>query len=647
METSKLKRLLFGEPFPTSMASHERLDKVRALAIFASDPISSNAYATEAIMSILIVLGSGALSLTMPIALAIALLILIVVFSYIQTILHYPGGGGSYIVAKDNLGTLPSLVAAGALLTDYSLTVSVSVSAGIRAIVSAFPQFYDFRVWLALATIILLTWINFRGVRESGTVFAIPTYAFVGGVFTIIAIGLVRYFGYFGAAPLPNHPVAGGPVSDLTQLGIIWIVLRAFAAGCTALTGIEAISDGVQAFKPPETVNAAKTMVAMGVIAMSLFIGISFLATHLNLIPNHSESLLSQLTRLVSNGGFLYYWVQFFTMMILVLAANTGYQDFPRLSYFLARDKFMPRWMTNQGDRLVFNGGIITLAVISSFIIIIFRADEIAMLPLYAIGVMLSFTISQAGMFKLMSKVAGLKPGETLETSETILHYEKGWQWKRAVNAIGAVTTLLVFVVLVITKFAEGAWIIVILIPVIVRGFYVISNHYDDVSSSLRTRDIKEKEITSVADVVIFPIGDVHRGTLRALQYAKRLSKDVRAVYVSMDEALKDRLMKRWKRFPKLTRKVKLICIDYDYRDVLAPLINYIETVKKEEFPDQMITVIVPEFITDSFATQLLHNQTANLFRRRLRKYPNIVIIEIPFHIHAKAKENPPSSQDS
>ena len=631
---SKIKHFLFGEPFPTSMAMHERLDKVRGLAIFASDPISSNAYATEAVMSVLIVMGSGALTMTMPIVMAIATLVLIVVFSYIQTIMHYPSGGGSYIVAKDNLGTLPSLIAAGALLTDYSLTVSVSVSAGIRAIVSAFPGLYDYRVLLALGTIALLTWMNLRGVRESGSIFAFPTYAFVGGVFLVIVIGIVRSFGLFGADPLVPQTISSELLTDdLTQLGMIWILLRAFAAGCTALTGIEAISDGVQAFEPPESKNAAQTMVVMGVIAMSLFVGISFLSTKLNLIPAHHDSLLSQLTRTITGEGFLYYWVQIFTMLILVLAANTGYQDFPRLNYFLARDKFMPRWMTNQGDRLVFNGGIITLAVISSIVVIIFQADEFAMLPLYAIGVMLSFTISQSGMVKLMTKVSKLKPGESIDTMETHLHHEKGWQWKRIVNAVGALTTSIVFVVLVVTKFVEGAWIIVIVIPLIIMMFYRINRHYDNVADNLSTRKIIENEISSVADVVVLPIGDVHRGTIRALQYAQRLSTDVRAVYVSTDSSLKERFLKRWQKFPSLTQEVNLVGIDYDYRDFLTPLIEYIEQVNNVEFPDQTITVIIPEIVTDSLAASVLHNKTALLLRNRLRQYLDIIIIEIPFHI--------------
>lgn len=403
MTFGSIKRVLIGTPFPNQAEIHERLDKVRALAVFASDPISSNAYATEAIMGILVILGSRALALTLPIAIAIALLVTLVIFSYIQTILHYPQGGGAYTVAKDNLGTLPSLLAAAALLSDYVLTVSVSVSAGIRALTSAFPQLFDYRVAMALAAIVILTWVNLRGVRESGTVFALPTYCFVGGVLVVIGVGLLRYFGIAGM-PLETTAPPIEQVEVLTGFAYIWLILRAFAAGCTALTGIEAISNGVQAFKPPESINAAKTMVWMGGMAMSLFLGISFLATHLAIVPTHDDSVLSQMTRMVTGGGFMYYWVQFFTMMILILAANTGYQDFPRLGSFLARDGFMPRWMQNRGDRLVYSAGIVVLAVLASLIVFAFQADEIAMLPLYALGVMLSFTLSQAGMVVLIDR---------------------------------------------------------------------------------------------------------------------------------------------------------------------------------------------------------------------------------------------------
>ncbi len=632
MRTSHLKRLVIGAPFPTKMEIHERLDKMRALAVFASDPISSNAYATEAIMGILIVMGSGALALTIPIAIAIALLILLVVFSYIQTILHYPAGGGAYTVAKDNLGTLPSLIAASALLIDYVLTVSVSVSAGVRAVSSAFPVAHEYRIVISLVVIAVITLINLRGVRESGTIFAIPTYAFVGGVILVIGLGLVRYFGLFGAAPLiPAPPVPA--LEPHVGLVYVWLLLRAFAAGCTALTGIEAISNGVPAFKPPEALNAAKTMVAMGGIAMTLFLGISFLATHLRIVPSAEISTLAQMTEAISGRGFLYFWVQFFTAMILFLAANTGYQDFPRLGSYLAKDGFMPRWLQNRGDRLAFSSGILVLAVLASIIVIIFQADEIAMLPLYALGVMLCFTLSQAGMVRLMGKVAKVPPGESVQTSATTIHYEQGWWWKRAVNLVGCITTGIVFIVLLSTKFLEGAWIVALSVPLIILLFRGVKHHYQEVAKKLGTRGLTVLDIPEVADVVIVPIADVHRGVLRALKYAKRLSTNVRAVSVITDPESRERIQKRWDRFSDLTADEQLIFIEYDYRNILSPLVDYITHVNKEEFPNQLITVVIPEFVPDSLAEQLLHNQTANMLRWRLRSQPDVVVIDVPYHV--------------
>lgn len=634
-----IKRVLIGEPFPTSREIHERLDKVRALAIFASDPISSNAYATEAIMSVLIVLGSGALRLTLPLAMGVAALVLMVVFSYIQTILHYPDGGGAYTVAKDNLGKYPSLLAGGALLTDYVLTVSVSVSAGVRALTSAVPQTFDYRVPIALGAIALITWINLRGVRESGTVFALPTYAFVGGVLLTIAIGLARMVGLFGLSPLPSFHDTVPATGSLVGFAYVWLLLRAFAGGCTALTGIEAISNGVKAFKPPESHNAAKTMVAMGVIAMSLFVGITYLSTHMHLVPaGHGESILSQMTRQITGGGFLYYWVQVFTALILFLAANTGYQDFPRLSSFLANDGFLPRWMQNRGDRLVFSSGIMVLAAVSSLIVIVFRADEIAMLPLYALGVMLSFTLSQAGMSRLMGKVGSLKPGETLYTGVTTIHYERTWQAKRLLNIVGAAVTAVVFIILTATKFMDGAWIVALAIPGFVYLFDHIHNHYEKVACTLSTEDFSEAHLMDVANVAIVPIADVHRGTLRALQYAKRIATDVRAVCVATTPEMHRRVEERWARFPRLTENMRLVILDYDFRDILTPLVEYVDKVNRLEFDDYLVTVVIPEFIPEAGMAGVLHNQTANMLRRRLRSKEDVIVIDVPYHIPAEVE---------
>ncbi|HUE99116.1 MAG TPA: APC family permease [Anaerolineales bacterium] len=633
---TNIKEILIGKQFPTSMDIHERLDKLRALAVFASDPISSNAYATEAIMSVLIVLGSRSLGLTWHVGLGVAALVILVIFSYIQTILHYPEGGGAYTVAKDNLGKFPSLLAAAALLTDYILTVSVSVSAGVRAVTSAFPEAFIYRIEIAILAIILITWANLRGVRESGTIFAIPTYAFVGGVLLTIGIGLTRYFGIFGAAPLPVIEQHVPAATDVAGFAYIWLILRAFAGGCTALTGIEAISNGVQAFKRPESKNAAATMVIMGFMAMSLFVGITYLSTHMSLIPEETESILSQMTRAVTGGNFLYYWVQFFTAGVLFLAANTAYQDFPRLSAFLSNDGFMPRWMQVRGTRLVFSSGIIVLSIVASLIVLVFRADEIAMLPLYALGVMLSFSLSQSGMFRLMGRIAHLKPGQSIHTLVTEIHYERGARWKQALNAVGATATFIVFLILMSTKFLEGAWIVVVIIPLLVTMFYSIHRHYERVASALSTKGLTSEDLSEVADVVVVPIADVHRGTLLALMYAKRISKDVRAICVTTSPEMKDRLLRRWKRFSKLTRRIKLITIDYDYRDILTPFVEYIRQVNDEEFPDQLTTVVIPAFVPTYRIGRVLHNQTAARLRSTLRNYKDIVIIDVPTHIDSK-----------
>jgi amino acid transporter len=546
---------------------------------------------------------------------------------------------------------MPSLFAAAALLIDYILTVSVSVSAGVRAITSALPQLFPYSVELALLAIFLLTLINLRGIRESGSVFALPTYAFVGGVLLIVVIGLIRMFGLFGASPpvvvIPPH-VATDSGKAISQFLLLWLIMRAFAAGCTALTGIEAISDGVAAFKPPESKNAAHTMVAMGVIAMTLFGGITYLATHLRLIPYEEQSILSQLGRSVTagmpGGPLIYGWVQFFTMMILILAANTGFQDFPRVSSFLAQDGFMPRWMQNRGDRLVYNYGITVLAIIAAVIVVAFNASEIAMLPLYALGVMLGFTLSQAGMVRLFSKIMKLKPGETAQTEVTTIHYERTAKWKRLLPAFGGVVTGIVLVVLIFTKFVEGAWVVVVAIPLIVWMFRSIRHHYDTVAEALSLRNFDPAEMHDIADVVIIPMGDIHRGTLRAIRYATQLSSNVQAVSIITDEAMRDRVQRRWEYFSSVTGGVQLKTIDYEYRDILTPLVDYVTQMANGQYPGQLITVVVPEFVPDSVWGNLLHNQTANILRIRLRQCENVVVIDLPFHIRPGRRSQGPTN---
>jgi hypothetical protein len=371
-------------------------------------------------------------------------------------------------------------------------------------------------------------------------------------------------------------------------------------------------------------------------MAMSLFIGITFLSTNLALVPNESDTILSQMTRQITNGGFLYYWVQFSTFAILFLAANTGFQAFPQLSSFLANDRFLPRWLSMRGSRLVFSAGIVLLAVLASLLIIFFKADEIAMLPLYALGVMLSFSLSQAGMVRLMGRIAHLKPGEMLKTKVTTVHYEENVRAKQIMNAVGAVVTLIVFLILLLTKFREGAWIVALLIPILVIVFYTIQRHYKHVADSLSTEGLTDDELTELADIVLIPIKDIHRGTLQALKYAQRISANVRALVVVTSEEMKARLLERWQRFPNITGNIQLVFIEYDYRDILTPLVDYIEEVNNVEFTDQLTTVVIPEFIPENRAGMVLHNQTARALRRRLRNYEDIVIIDVLYHIGSK-----------
>jgi amino acid transporter len=636
-----IKRLLLGKPFPSSNAHHERLDKVRGLAVFASDPISSNAYATEAIMRVLIGLGAAALSFTLPIAITIAVLVLLVVLSYNQTIKHYPMGGGAYMVSKDNLGRNASWLAGASILSDYVLTVAVSVSAGVKALSSAFPEvafFHDHRVLIGIGIITIITWLNLRGVRESGTIFAIPTYAFVLGVLVVIAIGLGRYFGLFGA-PLPPRVLDPAAVStgfDWTNFGFIWLVLRAFAGGCTALTGIEAISDGVQAFRNPAPRNAILTMRAMAIIAMALFIGISFIATHIpiTLVAENGESVLSQMTRTVVGTGPLYYWVQFTTMLILILAANTAYADFPRIAAFLAQDGFLPRWMTHIGSRLVYSYGVVVLAVIASILLGAFGGEEHHLLPLYAIGVFLSFSLSQAGMIVMWRKIAKLKPGEELDTGITKLHYEPDYAIKRIPSILGVVLTTLVLVILAVTKFRDGAWIILLAIPMIMLLFRQIKRHYSHVANNLSLAGLSASDLRDPADIVIVPISNIHRGSLRAIKYALMFSDNVRVVQVVHDDEEEERTRRRWEQWKGGFKAAELVFLRTEYRDFLEPLVEYIKKVNHQEFPNQLITVVVPEFVPDSKSSRLLHNQTAVMLLLALRAYEDVVVINVPYHLH-------------
>jgi amino acid transporter len=607
MWVQALKRAVVGMPIPTSLAKHERLGRVTGLAVFASDALSSVAYATEAILLILVLAGSAALHLSVPIGFAIAALIAIVVTSYRQAILAYPQGGGAYVVTRENLGRYPSLVAGAALLIDYVLTVAVSVAAGIAAITSAVPALFPYRVGLCVLGVVLIAVANLRGVRESGRLFAVPTYLFVGAYALMIGWAAVRWvFGEPTGGVAPGPPLLPGG-EDLT----LFLTLRAFASGCAALTGIEAVSDGVPAFRAPEAQNARAVLALLGVILIALFLGITFLGQLYGLVPSESETLNSQLARRVFGENVFYYVVQAVTTLILVLAATTSFADFPRLSFFIARDRFLPRQLANRGDRLAYSNGIIILALLSVALLAAFQGDTHALIPLYALGVFLSFTLKQSGMVRYWVRRRG-----------------RGWLAGVLVQGTGAAATGLVMAVIAVTKFTHGAWIVVALIPVLIVIFLAIHRHYEDVALQLSIEGA-EPEPPPGAPIVLVLIGDVHRGVLPALRYARALSPSARAVYVEIDHEHTRRLEDRW---GKWGSGMPLVVLRSPYRSVVGPFLDYLDNLQRGA-PDRLVTIILPEFVPARWWQHLLHNQTALLIKGALLFRKGLVVINVPYHL--------------
>ena len=605
MNASLLKRWIVGRPMPLAQARHERLTKTVALAVFSSDALSSVAYATEEILLILTLAGAAAAHLAVPVAVAIAALLLVVAVSYQQTIHAYPSGGGSYIVARANLGATPGLTAAAALLIDYVLTVSVSVAAGVAALTSAVPDLYAHRVALGIGFVAIIAFANLRGVRESGRVFAVPTYLFIATFTVLVATGLWRLI-QGDLAPLPAH--AADAAAPLTW----FLVLRAFASGCTALTGIEAISNGVPAFKPPESRNAAITMGWMAGILGALFLGITALAWGLRVAPSADETVVSQIARALFGTGTFYFLVQGSTMLILVLAANTSFADFPRLSSLLSRDHYAPRQLTTQGDRLVFSNGIIVLGGLAALLIALFRGDTHALIPLYAVGVFISFTLSQAGMVRHWLGERGA-----------------GWRRRLIINGTGAVVTGVVTLVIAATKFTHGAWIVVLLVPVMVLAFRAVHRHYEALAQELSLEHLAEEP--PVTNTVLVLVGDLHMGVVRALRYAQSLSPNPKAVYVELDPTRTLRLEERW---AKGGCGVPLVVLSSPYRSVLGPLFEYIDRVKSQA-PHGVITIVIPEFVPSHWWQHVLHNQTAFLVKGALLFREGIVVVNVPFHLKA------------
>lgn len=614
---SILKRIIVGRPLATHEEEHQRLAKVVALAVFASDAISSTAYATEEILLVLVpVAGMAALAELVPIAIVVTVLLAIVVTSYRQTIFAYPSGGGAYVVSRENLGTKPSLIAGSALLVDYVLTVAVSVSAGVFAITSAFPELADHRVPLGLGFIALMMLANLRGTKESGRLFAGPTYAYVVMLGALIVIGLIRsYLGDLGPLPVDQRALdevtqGGSLVTGLTAFAL----LRAFSSGAVALSGVEAISNGVPAFRKPEPKNAATTLVAMGLILGSMFFGLSVLAHRLAPTVSEHETVLSVLGGAVfGDGTAAYFALQLSTFAILILAANTAYADFPRLSSFIARDGFLPRQLANRGDRLVYSNGVIILSVLAGGLIVAFDGLTAALIPLYAVGVFTGFTLSQAGM---------------------VVHHwrdrEPRWQRGLAINGLGAIATGVVLGVVVVSKFTIGAWVPAVVIPAIAFLLLRIRAHYDSVANALRVAPGFRPQPRHHTVVVL--VGSVTRSLMPALGYATSLRADrLIALHVSTDPEHEARLREDWAAHGL---DVPLTIEHSPYRELTRPVLDFLDRTCADH-ADALVTVVVPEFVLEHWYANLLHNQSALALRARLRQRPGTAVVSVPLHLHA------------
>lgn len=627
---------LIGRPLPTADAPHQTIGKAIGLAVFAADALSSVAYAPQETLVILAAAGTAGFAYAFPIALTVTVLLAIVTISYQQTVHAYPGGGGAYIVARDNLGEVAAQTAGAALLTDYILLAAVAMSSGVAQIVSAYPFLFPYRVPLAVGLVLFIMLANLRGVKESGTAFAIPTYFFLAMTFLTVGVGFFRYLtGMLGTVVDPPPLEIGAAVQPVT----LFLILRAFSNGTTALTGVECISNGVTAFKEPRSHNAGVTMIWMSAILGVLFLGITFLLGQIVALPSKEETVISQLARTAYGpplpppiggaGGVLYLATIAGTAIILILATNTAFADFPRLAALHAGDGFLPRQLTFRGSRLVFSRGIVALAVVASLLIVIFRASVTALVPLWAIGVFLSFTLSQAGMARRWWKIGHLSPGQEIRERGSTLRYEPGWRLKMVINGFGALCTAVVTLVFAVTKFRDGAWIVILLTPALVTGFFAIHRHYRDLAVHLSLEHYGAPPRTA-RHRVILPISGVHQGTLAALRYARQLSDDITAVHVSMDPAAAENLRRKWEVWGE---GVRLVILDSPYRLLLEPLLEYIEEIATQRQPNETITIVVPQFVSRRWWHNLLHAQEALWLRLALLFKPGIVVTDVPYQV--------------
>jgi len=622
-----ISHYLIGRPLSTADSEDQTISKRVGLAVFASDALSSTAYATQEILVILAAAGAMAFGYVFPISIVIVVLLAIVVISYVQIINAYPEGGGAYIVAYDNLGRFPALVAAAALLTDYILTVSVSVSSGVAQIVSAYPQLFQYRVLIALLCVVFITIINLRGVKEAGAAFAIPSYFFIVIMFITVGTGLFRFLsGSLGSVvDPPEIEHFGETIAGITA----FLLLHAFASGTTALTGVEAISNGTTAFKEPRGRNASITLVWMAFILGFLFIGISFLTKEVHAVPSESETVISQLARTVFNGqGLPYLLVILGTTVILILAANTAFAGFPRLSAMLAKDGFMPRQLTYRGSRLVYSYGIIALAAVASILIVIFQASVTRLIPLYAIGVFLSFTLAQSGMTRRWWRAGHLDPSDKTTKHAHNLRYEKGWSFKMLSNGFGAFCTAIVMCIFAVTKFRDGAWVVLIIIPLLVKVFFTIQHHYKDLASHLTLEKFGGLPARKTRHRVILPVSSIHQGALEALRYAKLLSDDVTAIHISIDPEETEKVQKKWKIWGEGTR---LVILDSPFRLFIEPLLEYLEGIIDNRQPNETLTIVVPQFLPSKRWHKALHMRTAEVLRQELLSKHGVVVTDVPY----------------
>jgi amino acid transporter len=621
-----LWRMLVGKPLATKDLPHQAVSRAVGLAVFASDALSSTAYATEEILVILAFAGSAYFGISIPIAFAIAVLLFLVTVSYRQTILAYPNGGGAYVVARDNLGEIPAQIAAAALLIDYVLTVAVSISSGVAQITSAVPELRGFRVELALLVIILMTIANLRGVKESGRLFAIPTYFFIFMSFTLLIVGLIEVS--LGRL----NPVTGVEIihHDVIEPLTWFIVLRAFSSGCAALTGIEAISNGITAFREPRSRNAAATLMVMSGILITIFVGFTLLANAVQALPSHHETVVSQMARAIYGQNIMYYGTLIGTALILLLAANTGFADFPRLAALVAADGFLPRQLTIRGSRLVFSVGIITLGMLAGVLVVFLQANVTLLIPLYAVGVFLSFTLSQTGMVVRFWKAGKLKPGERITNEVTTLEHFPHWRASMIVSAVGATATFIVMLIFAVTKFTSGAWLVILLIPTMVFVFSRIHRHYTDIAHRLSAAGLRLKRGERHVVSALVLVDDIHVGSLRMIDYAKSLGVKWRAIHVAVNPAKVEKVRQKWQ---DRVGEGELTILESPYRQLIEPIRD--EVMRElEANPEGYVNVIIGHLAMDTVWEQILHQNNAYIFSLALQNLDRVVVTTVPYQCH-------------